>query len=116
MYNTHKVNLIAIKVGTKYSEWGAVNQGVCQGFGLFPLLFIIHVNESIRQCRPTTYSSILISRNDHIILANSEDKLQCSIYNLQNATKYFYIEISTKKTKIISFQGKYSIHSKIYIQ
>jgi hypothetical protein len=37
------------------------------------------------------------------------------MYNLQNVAKDCNMEISTEKTKIMAFQGKYPIQSKIYI-
>jgi hypothetical protein len=49
MHNIYKANLIAMKVGTEYLEWGAINQGVCQECNLSPLLFVIYMNEIIRQ-------------------------------------------------------------------
>jgi hypothetical protein len=41
--------LIAVKVGTEYSEWKSVNQGVCQGCSLFPLLFVKYKNDMISE-------------------------------------------------------------------
>jgi len=34
IYNIHKMNFIAVKVGIEYSEWKSVNQGVCHGCSL----------------------------------------------------------------------------------
>jgi len=34
IYNIHKMNFIAVKVGKEYSEWKSVNQGVCHGCSL----------------------------------------------------------------------------------
>jgi hypothetical protein len=81
------------------------------------------MNEIIRHWRPTAHSSLPINRNlklntllfaDYwVILTNSEDELQHFVYNSQNIAKDFNMEISTEKTKIMAFQGKYPIHSKI---
>jgi hypothetical protein len=45
-------------------------------------------------------------------LADSEDVLQCSVYNLQNIAKDLNMEISTENTKLMAFQGNYHICAK----
>jgi hypothetical protein len=52
IYNICKVNLIAVLVQTEDSEWGEINQGVCQGCSLSSLLFIIYVNEIMLHYQP----------------------------------------------------------------
>jgi hypothetical protein len=48
-------------------------------------------------------------------LTNTEDELQLSVYDLQNIAKYFNVQTSTKKTKIMAFEGKYPIRRKIFM-
>lgn len=79
----------------------------------------------IRKWRFASHSTITINRHlkldtlfstdNHFILANSEDKLQCSEDNLQNKTHDFNIEICIVKSKRIAFQRKDAILSKICI-
>jgi hypothetical protein len=85
----------------------------------------MYLNEIIRRWRPTTCNSIPINRTlkldtlpiaeDQVISANSEDELQCSMYNLKSTAKDLKMKLSTGKTKIMAFQGKYPICSKIVI-
>jgi hypothetical protein len=49
------------------------------------------------------------------ILAYSEDKLQCSVYNLQNTVNESNTDIAAMKPKILAFQGKHFVCNKICI-
>jgi hypothetical protein len=51
--------------------------------------------------------------DDQVIPANSEGKLHYSAYNLQETAKDFNMEITIVKTKIMTFQEKCLIYSKI---
>jgi hypothetical protein len=57
----------------------------------------------------------LFFADDQVILAKSEDELQRSVCDLQNRTKDFNVEIYTVKTKVMVFQAKVPIRSKIHI-
>ncbi|KAJ4433821.1 hypothetical protein ANN_16133 [Periplaneta americana] len=62
---------------------------------------------------PTIRGVRLNTVDDLVLLALSEDDLQRSIYNLQQVAATYNMEISTDKTKIMAFCGKYPIQSKI---
>jgi hypothetical protein len=55
------------------------------------------------------------SADDFVLLATSEDDLQQSVYNLNTITTKYGMVIPTERTKILFFQGKEPIPSKIYI-
>jgi hypothetical protein len=124
IYNIHKMNFIAVKVGIEYSEWKSVNQGVHQDSKIYTSI-IYNKYERHDQKRGTYIMQhnnhrnvdldTLLFADNQIIQANSEDELQHPLHNLQNTAKEFNKEIATIKTKIMAFQGKDPIHSKICI-
>jgi len=48
-------------------------------------------------------------------MQDSEDKLQKSVYILNQMSKDYYLKISTDKIKIMAFKGKHLVRSKIEI-
>ena len=63
-----------------------------------------------------SYLDTLLFADDQIIIATSEDDLQHAAYNLQQVVSDFGFQISTDKTKVMAFKGKYPIPSKICIR
>jgi hypothetical protein len=55
----------------------------------------------------------MIFADDLALLAASEDDLQHSLYKFKLVAEEYYMEISTEKTKIMSFCGKEPVPSKI---
>lgn len=53
--------------------------------------------------------------DDRLVLANTKDELQRSVYKLENTAKDFNMEVSNIETKIMAFQGKGLIFSDICI-
>ena len=51
--------------------------------------------------------------DDQVIIQDSEDKLQKSVYILNQMIKYYNLKISMDKTKIMALRGKHLLHSKI---
>lgn len=125
LYNIYTNNLIAIRVDNKLTAWKPINRGVRQGYCLSPLLFIIYMNTIIREWRQLPHGNIMINRrlkldtilyaDDQVLIADSEDKLQISLHNLNKIATKYDMEISTDKTKILAFRGKDPIPSKICI-
>ena len=62
------------------------------------------------------YPNILLFADDQVIMQDSEDKLQKSVYILNQMSKDYILKISTDKTKIITFKGKHVVRSKIEIE
>jgi len=61
------------------------------------------------------YLNTLLFADDQVIIQDSEDKLQKSVYILNQMRKDHNLKISMGKTKIMAFKGKHSVRSKIEI-
>ena len=59
------------------------------------------------------YLNTLLFADDQVIKQDSEDKLQKSVYILNQMSKDYNLKMSTDKTKIMAFQGKHLVRSKI---
>ena len=53
------------------------------------------------------YLNTLLFADDQVIIQDSEDKLQESIYILNQMSKDYNLKIFTDKTKIMAFKGKH---------
>jgi len=61
------------------------------------------------------YLNTLLFADDQVIIQDPEDKLQKSVYILNQTSKDYNFKISTDKTKIMAFKGKRLVRSKIEI-
>ena len=61
------------------------------------------------------YLKTLLLAHDQVIIQDSEDKLQKSVYILNQMCKDCNLKISTDKTKIAVFKRKHLVCSKIEI-
>jgi len=61
------------------------------------------------------YLNTLIFADDQAIIQDSEDKLQKSVYLLNQMSKDYNFKISMDKTKLMAFKGKHLVRSKIEI-
>jgi hypothetical protein len=57
----------------------------------------------------------LLFADDQVVIQDSEDRLQKSVYILNEMSKDSNLRISTDKTKIMAFEGKHLVRSKIEI-
>ena len=57
----------------------------------------------------------LLFADDQVVIQDTEDKLQKSVYILHQLSKDYNLKISTDKTKIMAFRGKHLMRSKIEI-
>jgi hypothetical protein len=81
------------------------------------------VNAAIKEFRQKRHGYIAINRNlqldamifagDLVLFAASENDLRHSLYNFKLVAEKCSMEISTEKTKIMSFCGKEPVPSKI---
>jgi len=61
------------------------------------------------------YLNTLLLADDQVIIQDSEDKLQKSVYILNQMSTEYNLKISMDRTKIMAFKGKHLVHSKIEI-
>ena len=61
------------------------------------------------------FLNTLLFADDLVIIQDSEDKLQKSVYILNQMSKDYNLKISMDKTKIMAFKGKHLVRSKIEI-
>ena len=61
------------------------------------------------------YLNTLLFADDLVVIKDSEDKLQKSLYILHQVSKDCNLKISTDKTKIIAFKGNHLVRSKVEI-
>ena len=54
------------------------------------------------------YLSTLLFADDQVLIQDSEEKLQKSVYTLNQMSKDYNLKISVGKTKIMSFKGQSS--------
>ena len=60
------------------------------------------------------YLNTLLFADDQVIIQDSEDKLQKSVYTLNQMNKDYKLKISTDKKNMV-FKGKHLVRSKIEI-
>jgi hypothetical protein len=58
---------------------------------------------------------MLLFADDMLIIQENKDTLQKSRYELQKLSNNYNFNISTTKAKVMAFQGKYTIRSKIIL-
>jgi len=64
--------------------------------------------------RNLSFNTLLFA-GDQVIIQDSEDKLQKSVYILNQMSKDHNLKISTDETKIMAFKGKHLALSKLEI-
>jgi len=100
-----------------------INEGVRQGRNLSPAIFNIYIDDLLRNWKHKADTGIKLERNiyfntllfadEQVIIQDSEDKFQKSVYLLNQMSKDYNLKISTDKTKIMAFKGKHLVRSKI---
>jgi len=116
---------VQIDTGRKILEKLFINQGVRQGCNLSPAVFDVYIDDLLRNWKRKADAGIMLKRNlylntllfadDQVIIQDFEDKLQKSVYILNQISKDYNLKISTDKTKIMAFKGKHLIPSKTEI-
>ena len=116
---------ICVRLEREMSKSVEINGGVRQGCPASCILFNIYIDEILQRWYKTGPKGIrlggrksieaILFADDMAVLAEDEDSLQRSLYNLNAIAKEFNMKISAGKTKVMAFLGKEPIRSKIVI-
>lgn len=101
------------------------NQGVRQGCSISPTLFNIYIDNIVKKWKMDVNPGIeigsdkalnvLLFADDLAIIERTEENLQRAVYRLVQIAREHNLEVSTMKSKVMAFHGKYPIRSKIII-
>jgi hypothetical protein len=111
------------KVCTETQINGSIQESMkfiaTKGCNLPAILFTLHLDD-IRQWKFEGQKLYLaqdkestLFANDQVLLAESENELQCSLYSLNMVIQDYNLQISTKKPEVMAFYGKQPITSNI---
>ena len=116
---------VQIDTGRKILDKIYINQGIRQGCNLSPALFNIYIDDLLRNWKHKADAGIMLNRklylntllfaDDQVVIQDSKDKLQKSVYILNKMSKDYNLKISTDRTKIMAFKGKRVVCSNIEI-
>jgi endonuclease/exonuclease/phosphatase family metal-dependent hydrolase len=119
---------IIIDMETSKTDEIRINRGLRQGCGLSPALFNIYLDDMIRKWKSQIKTGIVIKEDsgdalnclifadDLIVLQESEDDLQRSLFELDKIGQDYNLIISSSKTRVMAFRGKDPVRSKIVVQ
>ena len=122
--NIYEETTIRLILGEKLTEEIPTNKGLRQGCTLSPTLFNIYMDDMYRAWKnkvdlginfKNMYLNSLLYADDKVIIQDSEDKLQKSVYTLEQIAKEYGLKLSTEKTKTMAFKGIYPVRTKIVI-
>jgi len=70
----------------------------------------MYIGDLLRNWKHKAGAVITLERSDQVIIRNSEDKIQKSVYILNQISKDYNLKIPMEKTKIMAFKGKHLVH------
>jgi hypothetical protein len=97
---------------------------VRQGCDLFPIVFNIYLDDLIQKWKNKAYPAINIGKrpinnllfvDDLVLISYKEKTPQLLLFQLNEISKEYNMRISIKKNKVMAFNGKYPIRTKIII-
>ena len=119
MYNTLKClnahSISCVRINDMTTNWFGVNSGVRQGDSLSPLLFSLFINDLILElnklkCGVNISENVdvtsLLYADDLVIIAPSEEKLQCCLQYVNTWCNRWRMVVNEEKTEIVHFRKK----------
>ena len=106
-------NWAAVRIDGRMSSWSRVLTGVRQGCNLSPLLFIVYMDHLLKginwqggiQLGGNVVSSLAYA-DDLVLMADSAERLQSNILELENRCEEYGMKIIVSKTKVMSVGKK----------
>jgi len=103
-----------VRVNGLYTDWFNVQCGLRQGCSLSPLLFNMFVNDLAEKIKDTGKGiciddkriSILLYADDIVLLAETEDELQCLLNILDSWCKANTMVVNPVKSNVVHFRPK----------
>ncbi len=103
-----------IKINNMFTDWFSTESGVKQGDSLSPTLFSIFINDLIAEVKNVGKGvqigddkcSILLFADDIVIMAESEQDLQCLLDKVAEWCATWKLSVNQSKTKIMHFRKR----------
>lgn len=96
-----------------------------QGCSLSPIVFNICIDGGLKNWRSKEYTEVQLDQHTYlisllfadskIVIQESEDKHQLTVHQLNQVCPEYNLKLSMRKTKVMTFQGKYPVRSKIIV-
>ncbi len=64
------------------------------------------------QLKGSFYINSILHADDKVVIQETENKLQMSIFILKNILEEYGLKMSAQKSKVMAFRGKYPVRSK----
>jgi hypothetical protein len=102
----------AVRVNGLLTPWFKVPNGVKQGCMMSPTLFALYIDDLARDIKSLncginiddTMVSILLYADDIVLLAPTEEKLQCMLDKMHEWCRKWRLELNKEKTKVLHFR------------
>ena len=112
--NSYSNMYSAIRLNGYYTEWFPVNSGVRQGDVLSSTLFGIYIDDLVQEIKDLNmgihfedvFINILLYADDVLLIAESENELQCMINKVAEWCQKWRLAVNCNKTNIIHFCKK----------
>lgn len=103
-----------------------INKGVRQGCPLSPSLFNIYIDKIVMnwqmdlnehfKIKKNIFVDTLLFADDQVLISSSENGAQRALFQLNNISKSFSLNISINKTKVLAFRGADTLRAKIVLE
>ena len=112
--NSYSSMFSTVRLNGYYTDWFAVNSGVRQGDVLSSTLFGIFIDDLVQEIKELNIGidyegmciNILLYADDIILMAESQNELQCMLDKLAKWCQNWRLIVNSSKTKIIHFSKR----------
>ena len=109
----------SVRINEYFTDFFPVTQGLKQGCGLSPTLFLIYVNDLVTEINALNCGirfdnnviSILMYADDIVLISESTDELQIMLNSLNSWCCKWRLAINESKTKVIHLRNKNTLQT-----